>query len=76
MRRNQLINETKKKLKSTSIVVTHDIRSAIEVGDRLAFHYDGKIQQIAPKETFFKIKDPQLQAFFQNGVINASMLER
>lgn len=61
---NQLINQTQKELQSTSIVVTHDIRSAFEVGDRLAFHHDGKIIHIAPKEEFLNIDDPLLTAFF------------
>jgi len=47
MQINKLIKEIQRKLKSTSIVVTHDIRSALEVGDRLAFHHDGKIAEIA-----------------------------
>lgn len=72
---NVLINETKQKLQSTSIVVTHDIRSAIEVGDRLAFHFNGKITQIAEKKAFLKIDDPNLQAFFKNAIVTPAMLE-
>lgn len=66
MQINDLINKTKKELNATSIVVTHDIRSALEVGDRLAFHDDGKIRQIAPKDEFFEIDDPVLRDFFNN----------
>lgn len=76
MQINKLINEIKRKLKSTSIVVTHDIRSALEVGDRLAFHHDGKIAEIAPKSEFLKIKDPNLQAFFENSVITPETLNK
>lgn len=71
---NELINVTKQKLKATNIVVTHDIRSAMEVGDRLAFHSDGKIVEIAPKEEFLKIKDPLLQAFFENAILTKKTL--
>lgn len=70
MQINVLINETKSKLQTTSIVVTHDIRSALEVGDRLAFHHEGKIVHIAPKHEFFKIDDPNIQAFLENANIN------
>jgi phospholipid/cholesterol/gamma-HCH transport system ATP-binding protein len=70
MQINELINQTKRELKATSIVVTHYIRSALEVGDRLAFHYDGKITQIAPKEKFLQIDDPNLRDFFNNAVID------
>jgi phospholipid/cholesterol/gamma-HCH transport system ATP-binding protein len=76
MQINELINQTKKELKATSIVVTHDIRSALEVGDRLAFHNDGKIAQIAPKDEFFKINDPILHDFFNNAIIDKRELEK
>lgn len=69
MQINELINKTKQELKTTSVVVTHDIRSALEVGDRLAFHYDGKIAHIAQKEEFFKIDDPIIQSFYSNALI-------
>ncbi len=71
---NELINKTKQELKATSIVVTHDIRSAIEVGDRLAFHHDGKIAQIAPKEEFLKIDDPLVRSFLDNARIDEAYL--
>lgn len=73
---NDLINQTKKELKATSIVVTHDIRSAMDVGDRLAFHNEGKIAQIGPKTDFLKIDDPLLQQFFQNAIITEQDLEK
>lgn len=69
---DDLINKTKQELKTTSIVVTHDIRSALEVGDRLAFHHEGKILHIAPKKDFFAIDDPNIQSFFSNASINLS----
>lgn len=76
MQINELINQTKKELKATSIVVTHDIRSALEVGDRLAFHNDGKIAQIAPKNEFLQIDDPILNEFFNNAIIDKRELEK
>lgn len=69
MQINELINKTKKELKSTSLVVTHDIRSALEVGDRLAFHDDGKIAHITSKDDFFAIDDPHIQSFIANAKI-------
>jgi len=75
MQINDLINQTKKELKATSIVVTHDIRSALEVGDRLAFHSDGKIAQIATKAEFLKIDDPELHEFFNNSIIDKEEME-
>lgn len=75
MQINDLINQTKEELKATSIVVTHDIRSALSVGDRLAFHHAGKIAQIAPKDEFLQIEDPLLRDFFNNAVIDRDALE-
>lgn len=66
---NELIISTQENLKATSIVVTHDIKSAFEVGDWLAFHHDGKIYKIARKEEFFKIEDPIIQGFLQNAIV-------
>lgn len=73
MQINELINKTKEELKSTNIVVTHDIRSALEVGDRLAFHHNGKIEHIAPRQDFFNIDDPIIQQFFQNAAVTESI---
>jgi phospholipid/cholesterol/gamma-HCH transport system ATP-binding protein len=75
MQINDLINQTKQELKATSIVDTHDIRSALSVGDRLAFHHAGKIAQIAPKDEFLGIDDPLLRDFFNNAVIDKETLE-
>lgn len=71
---NELINKTKKELQATSIVVTHDIRSAMEVGDRLAFHHDGKIAAIDAKDEFMKSKDPLLVSFFENAILTKDYL--
>lgn len=74
MQINELIVKTQSELKGTSIIVTHDIRSAIEVGDRLAFHHDGKIIHVAPTAEFLKIDDPLLHAFFENAVLTPERL--
>ena len=74
MQINDLINQTKRELKATSIVVTHDIRSALEVGDRLAFHNEGRIAQIAEKKEFLGIDDPILREFFNNAIIDQKVI--
>lgn len=73
---NELINRTQDELKATSIVVTHDIRSAMEVGDRLAFHYEGKIYLIADKYEFVQSEDPILKEFFANAILSQDMLRK
>ncbi len=74
MQINELINKTQQELKATSIVVTHDIRSALEVGDRLAFHDDGKIVLVAPKDEFMRTDDPHVKAFFANAILSNDYL--
>lgn len=72
---NDLINQTSDELQATNIVVTHDIRSALHIGDRLALHNDGKIAHIAPVDEFLQIEDPLLKAFFQNAIVRESELK-
>jgi phospholipid/cholesterol/gamma-HCH transport system ATP-binding protein len=55
---SELIMQTQKELNGTSIVVTHDIDSALLIADRLALHKEGKIAYIADKESFMRIDDP------------------
>jgi phospholipid/cholesterol/gamma-HCH transport system ATP-binding protein len=76
MQINELINKTQEELKATSIVVTHDIRSAFTVGDRFAFHDEGKIVVIANKQDFLKSEDPRLKAFFENAILTQKILEQ
>lgn len=76
MQINEMIIKTQKELNATSVVVTHDIRSAVEVGDRLAFHHDGTIVFVAPKAEFIASDNPLIKMFFENAVLSPSMLER
>jgi phospholipid/cholesterol/gamma-HCH transport system ATP-binding protein len=58
---NELVVKTQNELKGTSIVVTHDIRSALVIADRLALHQDGKIIHIAEPKEFMEIDNPIIQ---------------
>ncbi|MEM7174448.1 MAG: ATP-binding cassette domain-containing protein [Chlamydiota bacterium] len=58
MQINELIVKTQQELQATSIVVTHDIISALYVGNRLALHKEGKIAYIDEPDAFLKIDDP------------------
>jgi phospholipid/cholesterol/gamma-HCH transport system ATP-binding protein len=61
MQINELIVKTQKELKATSIVVTHDILSALYISDRLALMCDGTITHVADPDTFLKIDDPLIR---------------
>ena len=66
---NQLILKTQKELNATSLVVTHDMRSAIVVGDRLALHHEGQIVFIAPKEEFIRSDHPVIRSFMESAEV-------
>lgn len=75
MQINDLIKSIQKELKATSIVVTHDIKSALTVADRIAFHHDGKIHTILPSEEFIHSTDPLIQSFLENAVVTKEELK-
>jgi phospholipid/cholesterol/gamma-HCH transport system ATP-binding protein len=66
MQINELIVRIQKKLKSTSIVVTHDLNSAFHIADRIALHHEGEILYISPKEIFIQNQDPLIQEFLRS----------
>ncbi len=66
MQINELIVKMQKELKATSIVVTHDMFSALYVGDRLALIRDGKIAHLAKPDEFLKIDDPLIKFLYNS----------
>jgi phospholipid/cholesterol/gamma-HCH transport system ATP-binding protein len=49
----------------TGVVVTHDMRSAFEVGDRIAMLYDGAIRQVGTVEEMRASDDPVVRQFIE-----------
>ncbi len=70
---NELIIKTSKELEATTIVVTHDLRSALEIGSYFAVHHDGKIIFMDNKETFIHSNEPFIREFFNNALISTSL---
>ena len=60
---DELIMEVSEELGVTSIVVTHDLDTAFEVGDRIALLFDGKIRADATPKEIMEITDPVVQRF-------------
>lgn len=60
---NELIVDLQKKLKMTSIVVTHDMKSAYKISDRMAMLYLGKIVAVGTAEEFEHSTDPLVKQF-------------
>jgi phospholipid/cholesterol/gamma-HCH transport system ATP-binding protein len=63
---SDLIVQTQNELKGTSIVVTHDIASALRIADRLALQRDGKIAFAAHPKDFMQINDPIINFLREN----------
>lgn len=62
---DELIVETQRALKVTSIVVTHDMVSACRIADRIAMVYDGELIAVDTVDNFKRIQDERVKAFFR-----------
>jgi phospholipid/cholesterol/gamma-HCH transport system ATP-binding protein len=71
---NELIRNLHDRLKVTSIVVTHDMKSAYRVGDKLAMMYQGKIIAEGTPEEIQKT-DNQVVHQFINGLAKGPITE-
>lgn len=58
-----LIARTGHELQGTSVVVTHDLHSALSIGTRIAMLYHGKIVELASPEDFVRSADPEVRDF-------------
>ena len=64
---NELIRSLHDKLKVTSFVVTHDMKSAYRIADKIAMMYKGKIVAEGTPEEIQKTRDPIVHQFI-NGL--------
>jgi len=62
---NDLILHLKKHLRTTGIVVTHDLRSALRVSDRIVLLSGGKIVIEGKGEELFKTSHPEMHEFLK-----------
>ncbi len=70
---DELIKEVSRGLGVTGIVVTHDLDTAFDVGDRIALLYDGKIRASAPPSEILQINDPVVQRFVRRTRVDAAV---
>ena len=71
---NELIKALHDKLKVTSVVVTHDMKSAYRVGDRIAMLYQGKIIAEGTPEEIQNTQHPVVHQFI-NGLAQGPITE-
>jgi phospholipid/cholesterol/gamma-HCH transport system ATP-binding protein len=62
---NDLILDLQKKLKVTSIVVTHDMKSAYKVASRIAMFHEGRVIQVGTPKEIQATKDEHVRQFIE-----------
>ncbi len=62
---DRLIVRTREHLGVTGVVVTHDMRSAYTVGDRIAMLYEGRIRQVDTVAAVQESDDPVVRQFIE-----------
>jgi phospholipid/cholesterol/gamma-HCH transport system ATP-binding protein len=62
---DELIETLKRELKLTSIVISHDIPSALRLADRIAFLYQGNIVFWGAPKDFRKSDHPAIRKFLE-----------
>jgi phospholipid/cholesterol/gamma-HCH transport system ATP-binding protein len=62
---DELMVRTREHLGVTGIVVTHDMRSAYRVGDRIAMLYEGRVRQVGPVAEIRQTSDPVVRQFIE-----------
>ncbi|HEU4879503.1 MAG TPA: ABC transporter ATP-binding protein [Gemmatimonadaceae bacterium] len=62
---DELMVRMREKLGVTSIVITHDMRSAYTVGTRMAMLYQGRVRQVGTVDEIRHSKDPVVRQFIE-----------
>ena len=62
---DELMVRTREALGVTSIVITHDMKSAFRVGDRIAMLYQGRVRSVGTPEDVQRSDDPVLRSFVE-----------
>lgn len=72
---NSLIKDCVKELGATALTITHDMKSARAVGDRIAMLYEGKIIWCGPAEEIDNCQNPYVQQFIHGKATGPIHLE-
>lgn len=62
---NTLISHSVKELGATAVTITHDMKSARQIGDRIAILHEGRIIWCGPAHEIDGCEDPYVQQFIQ-----------
>lgn len=66
---DDLIVNMRERLGITSVVVTHDLHSALAIGSRIMMLHEGRIVENATPAGFIQSKDPTVQSFLDSQYI-------
>jgi len=61
---SELINDVQKKYKTSSIIITHDIKCALATADRMLMLMEGEVYKEGKLKDFEHSTDPLIKAFF------------
>ncbi|MGI8496085.1 MAG: ABC transporter ATP-binding protein [Gemmatimonadaceae bacterium] len=62
---DQLMVRMRQQLGVTSVVITHDMRSAYTVGSRIAMLYEGRVRQVGTVAEIRNTRDPVVRQFIE-----------
>lgn len=66
---NNLINEVQERYHTSSIVITHDLTCAKQVGDRVTILLDGQFKRTGTFEEVFDTEDERVKSFYDYNFI-------
>jgi phospholipid/cholesterol/gamma-HCH transport system ATP-binding protein len=66
---NSLINEVQERYKTSSIIITHDLTCAKDVGNRVAMLLDGQFQRQGSFDEVFDTNDERVKPFYDYNFI-------
>ncbi len=70
---NSLINRVRERFNTTSIVITHDLVCAKEVGDRVIMLLDGKFEKQGTFEEIFDTDDDRIKSFYNYNFLQSKL---
>jgi len=73
---DQLMIRTREAYGVTGVVVTHDVRSAYSVGDRIAMLYHGQVRQVGTVDQIRQSHDAVVRQFIEGRPEAADEAER
>jgi len=62
---DKLTVDMNKKFGCTTILVTHDMKSAFRIADRIAMHFDGQIIEVGTRDEIMRSTNPVVKQFIE-----------